>query len=202
MSRATQELVVVTVVNCNRPVKDGDRPMLQGLSPKLTIYFERAAAARRLADAAPDPSQHHSFSVLAQSWSRLAQSQDFAERLQRFTTEACRQLAAAASPTDGGPDSKVTEAPLISIVDDDVSARGGLAELVQSLGYITAEFARAEQFLRADVVGKTACLISDVQMPGMSGFDLLEPLIAARHPTPVNLVPAFSDEKMRPRALA
>jgi FixJ family two-component response regulator len=97
---------------------------------------------------------------------------------------------------------KVTEATLISIVDDDDDAREGLADLVQSLGYITAEFATAEQFLRADVVGKTACLISDVQMPGMSGLDLLEQLIATGQPKPVILVTAFSNEKMRARALA
>jgi FixJ family two-component response regulator len=58
------------------------------------------------------------------------------------------------------------EAPLISIVDDDALARDGIAELVESLGYNVVTFTSAEHFLRSDVIAETACLITDVQMPG------------------------------------
>ena len=60
----------------------------------------------------------------------------------------------------------MSKAPLISIVDDDALARDGITELVESLGYKTTAFESAEDFLKSDVVADTACLITDLQMPG------------------------------------
>jgi FixJ family two-component response regulator len=56
--------------------------------------------------------------------------------------------------------------PLISIVDDDALARGGIRELVESLGYRAVAFSSAEHFLNSSVIEETTCLIADVQMPG------------------------------------
>jgi FixJ family two-component response regulator len=61
---------------------------------------------------------------------------------------------------------------VISIVDDDDSVRDATKYLVNSLGYTTATFASAEEFLRSERVHDTLCLITDVQMPGLNGLEL------------------------------
>ena len=67
---------------------------------------------------------------------------------------------------------------LISIVDDDPFVRQATDALVRSLGYRTATFGSAEDFLQSSYVHETTCVISDVQMPGLSGVDLQRVLIA------------------------
>lgn len=91
--------------------------------------------------------------------------------------------------------------PTISIVDDDVWAREGIRDLVASLGYRAQTFASAEEFLESGCVESTSCVISDVQMPGLSGLDLLLRLSAGAHQPPIILVTAYPDEKCRTRAL-
>jgi FixJ family two-component response regulator len=90
---------------------------------------------------------------------------------------------------------------MISIVDDDQSVRNAARTLLRSHGYATATFASAEEFLQSDRVQDTACLITDVQMPGMSGVDLQEHLIANGDKMPVIFVTAFPEEGVRRRAL-
>jgi FixJ family two-component response regulator len=90
---------------------------------------------------------------------------------------------------------------MISIVDDDASVREATKELVRSLGYSAAAFASAEDFLQSGQLGETACLISDVQMPGLSGIDLQRRLIADGHSLPIIFITAFPDERARTRAL-
>jgi FixJ family two-component response regulator len=92
-------------------------------------------------------------------------------------------------------------AQVISIVDDDKSVREAEGSLVESLGYVTKTFASAEEFLASGRLHDTACLITDVQMPGMSGVDLQSRLIANGHRTPVIFVTANPDERTKKRAL-
>jgi FixJ family two-component response regulator len=96
---------------------------------------------------------------------------------------------------------KLPEAFVISIVDDDRFARDSIGDLVQSLGYRTAVFPSAEQFLASGCIGETACLITDLQMPGMSGFDLQIRLRDDGFDTPVIFISAFPEERYRTRAL-
>jgi FixJ family two-component response regulator len=98
-------------------------------------------------------------------------------------------------------DWKLPEALVISIVDDDRIARDAIRELVQSLGYRTAVFPSAEQFLESGSVEETACVITDLQMPGMSGFDLQVRLRDSGFDTPVIFVSGFPEERHRTRAL-
>ena len=92
--------------------------------------------------------------------------------------------------------------PIISIVDDDPSFRRATAQLIESLGYAVATFGSAEEFLRSQHLGNTACLISDVQMPGMSGIELQSRLIARGHRLPIIFVTAYSAAEVHSRALA
>jgi FixJ family two-component response regulator len=91
------------------------------------------------------------------------------------------------------------KAQIVSIVDDDPYARGSIQDLVESLGYATASFDSAEGFLQSGRAAETACLISDIQMSGLSGLDLQDRLRAEGRPVPVIFVTAFP-EKFRARA--
>jgi FixJ family two-component response regulator len=90
---------------------------------------------------------------------------------------------------------------LISIVDDDESIRESTKGFVRSLGYQAAAFASAEEFLQSDSVESTSCLITDVQMPGLSGIDLQRGLIAQGVKMPTIFITAFPEEETRARAM-
>jgi FixJ family two-component response regulator len=90
---------------------------------------------------------------------------------------------------------------MISIVEDDASVREATRGLIRSLGYDAATFASAEEYLRSERVSDTSCLITDVQMSGMSGVDLQERLIADGHRTPIIFMTAYPEERVRTRAL-
>lgn len=92
--------------------------------------------------------------------------------------------------------------PVISIVDDDELVRDAVKSLVRSLGYDAAEYASAEDYLCSNAHGSSSCLITDVQMPGMSGVDLQARLIAEGNFTPIIFMTAFDDEKIYVRVLA
>jgi FixJ family two-component response regulator len=91
--------------------------------------------------------------------------------------------------------------PVISIVDDDQSARAAMRGLVRSLGYAVVAFASAEDFLRSDRLRDTVCVIADVHMPGMSGLELQVRLAANGRRIPVIVVTAYPDEETRAFAL-
>jgi len=92
-------------------------------------------------------------------------------------------------------------APVISIVDDDALARDGIRELIEALGYKTVTFKSAEDFLQSGIVANTSCLITDLQMPGLNGLELLEALRSQGYCTPVILVTAYPSEQHQKRAL-
>jgi FixJ family two-component response regulator len=95
----------------------------------------------------------------------------------------------------------LTKALVISIIDDDSSIREAVKRLIKSLGYVAATFASAEEFLKSGHLHDTACLITDVQMPGMSGVELQSHLLASGHRVPVIMVTGFPEEGVRARAL-
>src|SRR6266436_1595967 len=61
---------------------------------------------------------------------------------------------------------------LVSVVDDDESVRESIESLIRSVGFTVQTFPSAEEFLQNGPIEKTACLILDVRMPGMSGLEL------------------------------
>jgi FixJ family two-component response regulator len=89
---------------------------------------------------------------------------------------------------------------LISIVDDDEAARVAVAALVRSLGFVTVVFESAADLLKSDHLARTACLIADVRMPGMTGPELHSYLAASGAPIPTVLITAHADEAARERA--
>src|SRR5208283_2239287 len=90
---------------------------------------------------------------------------------------------------------------MIAIVDDDESVRKATKSLVRSLGYEAATFCSAEEFLGSSQLKTAACLITDVRMPGMSGVELQDRLIADGCSLPTVFISAFSDERVQRKVL-
>jgi FixJ family two-component response regulator len=93
------------------------------------------------------------------------------------------------------------ENKLVAIVDDDDSVRGTLQELLRSAGFSSRAFESAEAFLGSGRQQETACLITDIRMPGMSGLELQARLNAERCRIPTVFITAHGDEEMRLQAL-
>lgn len=93
------------------------------------------------------------------------------------------------------------EMTLISIVDDDQVVREATADLVEALGYSAITFASAEEFLDSVQLKGTACLITDLQMPGVDGLELQRRLVANGNTTPIIFITAFPKERARDSAL-
>ncbi|CAH1658787.1 Response regulator receiver domain-containing protein [Hyphomicrobiales bacterium] len=94
------------------------------------------------------------------------------------------------------------QSAMISIIDDDESVRTATASLVRSLGLATSLFASAEDFLNSEQLTCSDCVITDVQMPGMSGMELQVRLKASGNPVPVIVITAFPEERLRHQAMS
>jgi len=90
---------------------------------------------------------------------------------------------------------------VISVIDDDASVRAATNNLLRSHGYTVHTFASAEEFLQSAHVNGTSCVIADVQMPVLSGLDLLTLMHAQGYRVPFIFITAFPDESVRDRAL-
>ncbi|MGY4475496.1 response regulator transcription factor [Bradyrhizobium sp. USDA 3364] len=97
--------------------------------------------------------------------------------------------------------SSLSNPPVISIIDDDMSVRTATDNLVRSLGYTVETYASAEEFLLSPHLDDISCVIADVRMPAMSGLDLQSHLIANGRRFPFIFVTAFAVESDRARAL-
>ncbi len=93
------------------------------------------------------------------------------------------------------------KAPIVTIIDDDESVRAAIKGLLRAIGYMVYTFASAEDYLCSPCVNNTSCLIADVQMPGMNGFELQRHLIERGQRTPIIFITAFPEETIRVRAL-
>jgi FixJ family two-component response regulator len=91
---------------------------------------------------------------------------------------------------------------LISIVDDDASMREALVGFVRSLGYEVRDFASAEDFLASNELERFACAITDIQMPGMNGFELKRELSTRHDSLPVIMITARAEPGIEERAMS
>jgi FixJ family two-component response regulator len=92
-------------------------------------------------------------------------------------------------------------APLVAVVDDDISVRESLESLIRSTGLEARVFASAEEFLDPPHPREPDCLILDVRLPGMSGVDLHRHLVARNYRVPVVFITAHgSDDRARSEA--
>ena len=103
------------------------------------------------------------------------------------------------APASGKP--VLSTRSVISVIDDDASVRAAANNLLSSHGYIVHTFASAEEFLQSAGLHESVCVIADVQMPVMSGLDLLAHLRAQGYAAPFIFITAFPEESVRARAL-
>jgi len=91
--------------------------------------------------------------------------------------------------------------PLVIIVDDDQSFRAFLSRLVSTIGLKAILYASAEEFLAARPPNGPACLVLDVQMPGLSGLDLQRELLRTGHLLPIVFITGHGDIPMTVEAM-
>jgi FixJ family two-component response regulator len=92
--------------------------------------------------------------------------------------------------------------PVITVIDDDASVRTAVDSLLRARGYTVHPFASAAEFLRSPQFDETCCVIADVQMPAMSGIELLSLLRKQGSGVPLIFITAFPEEAVRVRALS
>jgi FixJ family two-component response regulator len=90
---------------------------------------------------------------------------------------------------------------LISIVDDDQPFLDSMKKLMASLGYTVEAFPSAASFLASRFLAETACLVADVNMPGMTGPELHRHLVKAGYAIPMILITAYPNDSIRNGAL-
>ena len=99
------------------------------------------------------------------------------------------------------PNANTSEAPLVFIVDDDVSVRRSTERLIRSLGMRAESFASAQDLLGSDHTIEPACLLVDVRMPGIDGLELARRLRANAQRTPMVFFSAQATQEEEERAL-
>jgi FixJ family two-component response regulator len=113
-----------------------------------------------------------------------------------FDERLCR-----ASATPASERSVLSTVSVISVVDDDASVRAATSKFLRSHGYTVQAYSSAEHFLQSGGLNDTSCVIADLQMPGMSGLELLTMIRAQGYGAPFIFITAFPDETTRARAL-
>ena len=89
---------------------------------------------------------------------------------------------------------------VIRIVDDDDAIRRALTRLIESMGMRVETFASPEELLAHDLASDTGCLLLDVKLPGMDGFELHERIVEDGNDVPVIFITAHPHEASRSRA--
>ena len=101
-------------------------------------------------------------------------------------------------------DTSASDAPsrreLIAVVDDDASVRNAIHGMLLSVGLQARTFASAEEFLGSGQQGQTACVITDIHMPGMSGLELVATLATEEPRIPVIFITAYGTPRLREQA--
>jgi FixJ family two-component response regulator len=95
----------------------------------------------------------------------------------------------------------VSQTPLLMCVEDDPEVREAIEGLLVALGFAAEVFSSAEEFIQSSRLSETSCLITDVQLRGMSGIELQHRLAALGHRIPTIVITAFPDERIRTQAL-
>jgi len=90
----------------------------------------------------------------------------------------------------------------ISLVDDDASLRDSVKNLLSSVGFEIVVFDSAEAFLASDSTDRTGCLVLDLRLQGMNGFDLMTHLASASQSVPTIVLTGHGDAVVRRQALA
>lgn len=94
------------------------------------------------------------------------------------------------------------EKKAVAVVDDDEAVLDATSCFLQALGYDTRPFSSGEAFLASGVEGEVFCLLTDINMPGLSGLELQDRVRLSRPALPIVMMTALTDETVRRRAFA
>ncbi len=94
----------------------------------------------------------------------------------------------------------MAERPLVAIVDDDESIRNATRDLLRAAGFSTATFEDAESFLASASRASAACVVADIRMPGMTGVELYQALVASGDGIPTVIITAHPEDVAQSRA--
>ena len=94
----------------------------------------------------------------------------------------------------------MAQKPLVAIVDDDSSFRNATRALLNSAGFSTATFEDAASFLGSPTRADARCVVADMRMPGMTGLELFQALVASGDTIPTVLITAHPEDVTRDRA--
>ncbi|HXE81454.1 MAG TPA: response regulator transcription factor [Vicinamibacterales bacterium] len=95
-----------------------------------------------------------------------------------------------------------TSVPVVFIIDDDPSVRRALSRLLRAEGFQVETFSSGDEFLHARAYANSGCVVLDMRMPGLSGFEVMERIAARRPALPVILITGHGDVPMATRALS
>ena len=90
----------------------------------------------------------------------------------------------------------------VYLIDDDTSVRRALRRLLHSAGHEVVELTSADAFLSLPDPRRPLCLVADIRMPGLTGFDLQNALYAAGRRLPIVFMTGYGDADMMSRAMA
>ena len=93
------------------------------------------------------------------------------------------------------------EKHIVAAVDDDRRVRESIESLMESAGYAPVMFSSAEEFLRSESLAEASCVVTDVRMPGMDGFEVQRRIRLERPKLPVILISGRYSAETRERAL-
>jgi FixJ family two-component response regulator len=89
---------------------------------------------------------------------------------------------------------------IIACVDDDVSVAEAIKDMLMAFDLTATTYSSAEEFLLSGHASHTACLITDVSMPGMSGFELMQRLTSLGHSIPTIVMGGSANARTRAEA--
>ena len=95
---------------------------------------------------------------------------------------------------------EIAQRPLVAIVDDDESIRHATRDLLRAAGFSTATYEDAESFLASESRASAVCVVADIRMPGMTGLELYQALVASGHGIPTVIITAHPEDVTRSRA--
>jgi FixJ family two-component response regulator len=114
---------------------------------------------------------------------------------------ALASLLHGANPSLCQGTTEMCASAIVHIVDDDLSVREALGNLLRSMGYRVALHQSASEFLNVELSVTPACLVLDVRLPGTSGLELQDYLKRLNIGLPVILMTAFGDIPMSVKAM-
>ena len=91
--------------------------------------------------------------------------------------------------------------PLVCIIEDELSVRESLSDLLESMGLKAQAFASADEFLTTSSSEAPSCLVLDIQLPGISGLDLQQQLRNGDTQIPIVFMTGYGDIPTSVRAM-